>query len=146
MRWDFGSFASSLARSAVTFGALAVAAAPACERASPTRPATSIPAPLGITPEQAGVLSVTVQDVRTRLLPVLGETGEELGGALDRLDAAVVAQDRTAFVGALSSADAVLLRVRRNESDDAVAPDLDAVRLMLAEARALAVAPVVTDR
>lgn len=117
-----------------------------CSDTPPTQPARppeadAPTARLQLAPAEAAGFAATLEDARTRLLPALGEAPEAaaLGQALDALAAALAARDPAALVQALERSDAALAGLAAAEAERAaaLAADLEAVRLIVAEARPL---------
>ncbi len=103
---------------------------------SPTRPAEPASAPMVVAPALSAALSATVADARERIVPGLVQeaTPDALGAALADVANALSAGDAGALRGALGRADAALAAINPDEAA-ASAADLDAVRLVIAQAR-----------
>lgn len=114
-----------------------IVAALACERPTPTYP-PSASAP-SLSPEVAALVAVPLEDARARLLPALADG--PLTRALDDLALALERGEGAAVIRALDGADRALVPLTSGEGAEEAAPEVEAVRLLLAEARALIEAP-----
>jgi hypothetical protein len=88
-------------------------------------------------------LATALADARQRLLPAVSgeETGisaEALGGALDRLSGSLVDEDAAGMMSAADEAERVIAALSPEQSES-LGPELDAIRLTLAELRESAV-------
>jgi hypothetical protein len=113
-------------------------------REAPTAPEATIgraPQPPALTSESAAAFAAALEDGRLRIMPGLGDTPvvERLRYALDALSGALDGRDGRALDEALRRTRAAVdaLDDRGVEAAAAMAPDLDAVRLILAVAQTL---------
>ena len=127
----------------ILLAVVATLSSDAC-REAPTAPEATIdpaPQPLAPTSESAAAFAASLEDVRLRIVPGLGEAPavERLRHALDALSAAFDSRDGRALDEALGRTRAALDAFGEGDNDAAAAtaPDLDAVRLILAAAQPL---------
>jgi hypothetical protein len=103
-----------------------------CHRDAPTAPAgTRPPSDALPAPELAG-FALALEDLRDRIVPTLGNgpVVDALGSALEDVRGALAAPDPAALEGAVARAHAAATQL---PADSSVLPDLDVVRLVLAD-------------
>ena len=107
-----------------------------CDRDMPTDPARAVPGTDTRHLELAG-FSAALADLRTRILPALGDssTVESLAGTLGDLERALPDADAARVTEAIARANASAMRLR---ADPAFRPDLDVVLLVLDQIAATA--------
>jgi len=113
---------------------LGAAGAVACGDSHPMAPI----APLALTARESTALLSAVDDIRTRIEPTLGTSPSvaALHTALVRMSAAVVVGDRASVERAVQESESALMALEAQPSGGA-AQDLDAVRLVVAQAGSL---------
>ena len=124
----------------ITGAALVVALGlAACDGDAPTEAARAVPGPDSRQFELAG-FTVALADVRTRILPALGDgsTVESLAETLGELERALPGAEVGRVEAALARANASAMRLR---TDTAFQPDLDVVLLVLDQIAATARGP-----
>lgn len=126
-----------------TLALLSAAGAMACGDARPTAPDAAPPHPsLSLTNGDSAAIASALSDLQSRITPTLGSTEEasRLDGAIGRVSAAIAAHDRDALESSLAEGDAAVDALV-GEKDGAAPQDLDVVRFVLAQGRALLTAP-----
>lgn len=118
---------------------LGAAGAVACGDSHPTSPI----APLALTPRESTALLSAVDDIHTRIEPALGDSPSvaTLHAALARMSAAVVVGDRANVERAVKESENALATLGAQSSGGSVEQELDAVRLLVAQATSLLEAP-----
>jgi hypothetical protein len=114
----------------------------ACERGAlaPEEPdvgVVPVPAGMNLTHARVLALSAALADARTRLLPAIAgdeDAPSPLGAALRRLDEGLAADDPAVLEQAVVASEAVLASLPAEDAD-AMAVELDAIRLLLGELR-----------
>ena len=114
---------------------LGAAGAVACGDSHPMAPV----APLALTARESTALLNAVDDIRTRIEPTLGTSPNvvALHTALVRMSAAVVVGDRASVERAVQESESALTALEAQPSGAGAAQDLDAVRLVVAQAGSL---------
>ena len=88
---------------------------------------------------EAAALASALDDVGSRILPSFpADPSLALAWLIGEVSAAIDARDAVALRAALKRTEAVLTALTANDLDSALAPELDAVRLILDQARPLA--------
>lgn len=127
----------------VSWRALALigaAGAVACGDARPTAPDAVPRQPtLSLTSADSIAVAGALGDLQSRITPTLGRSAEtlRLDAALGRVGAAIAGRDRSALESALAEGDAAIDALAGADRSGAAAQDLDVVRLVLAQGRAL---------
>jgi len=123
---------------------LGAAGAMACGDARPTAPdAASQHRTLSLTSADGTALADALADARSRITPALGTdaAANHLDAALGHVSDAMTADDRGAFESALAEGDAAVRALAGHSGDPATPQDLDVVRLLFMQGRALLTAP-----
>ena len=146
MRWtkETSGRCAQIAR-CVVLGLLLALGLGSCERDAPTEAERTVPARDSTWVADVAGFSVAVQDVRSRILPALGNGAglEALGSALRELERTLSESDAAALETALGRAHAA---ARHVPVDTMLLPDRDVVCLLLEQIDAVAHAPANANR
>lgn len=121
---------------------LGAAGVVACGENHPAAPhASPPPASLALTAADSAAFQSAVEDLQLRIVPTLGESERAvaLRSALDRVGDAAARRDDAALMSAVAMSEhALAALVGTTDEDSPESADLDAVRLVLLQANALA--------
>jgi predicted ArsR family transcriptional regulator len=111
----------------------------ACDEARNPSDADAGAESFALTREASASFASALEDVRLRILPALSDDsgGDSLNQALDAVGHALLTKETTALRNALLQAETAMVELSEDEAYDALAPDLEAVRLILVAAREL---------
>ena len=130
---------------------LGAAGVVACGDNHPTAPHALPPDPVAfsLTAKDSAAFLSAVQDIQLRIVPTLAESDDAstLRTALTRVGDAVATRDRAALESAVAMSEHALASLAQaSDADVGESADLDAVRLVLIQAKALSSAPSVIAR
>jgi len=127
---------------------LGAAGVVACGENHPSAPLSTQPdsVSFSLTAADSAAFLSAVEDIQLRIVPTLGASdgATTLHSALARVGAAVATRDRSALESAVTMSEHALASLAQASDDDVgESADLDAVRLVLLQARALSAPSVI---